>query len=235
MRELVEKQLGIPVVQARMNPQIAGATVTNIDGFGNEVRGIVLNVSGDNQNIWVRRATLAHELGHLLYDPSSELKKVRVDLYQDNQQDAESHSTADYVEQRANAFAIAFLAPIESVREMVTTPIHEEDVANVMSTFGISHTAARFHIGNCHYRNFDVPDGSLNASPSDEQRAAEDFTIDYFPIPSTPDQRRGKFSGLVAAAYEREFISEHTAALYLHCKVDEFKSASKHVRSLFEL
>ena len=159
MRELVEKRLGIPVIQASMNKTIAGATVTNIDDRGSEVRGVLLNIDGDNDNVWVRRATLAHELGHLLYDPEHELQKVRVDSYSASQSNPETlHS--DYVEQRANAFAIAFLAPTESVAQMTSPPITKENVDNVMCTFGISHTAARYHIGNCHYRQYDVPEGS---------------------------------------------------------------------------
>ena len=233
MRELVETRLGIPVVQAEMNPRIAGATVTNTNDFDQEVRGIVLNVAGENDNIWVRRATLAHELGHLLYDPNYQLDTVRVDFYQNNEQNAETYTTVDYVEQRANAFAIAFLAPIESVLELTPTPVADKDVANVMSTFGISRTAAKFHISNCHYRQFSIPEPAPDTGPYDEQIAAENFTVDYFPLLGTPHQRRGKFSGLVAAAYELGFISEHTAASYLHSGTEEFTSVSSNLRDLF--
>ena len=235
MRELVEQRLGIPVVQVEMNPRIAGATVTNTDEDGKEVRGIVLNIAGENENVWVRRATLAHELGHLLYDPDDKLDKVRVDLYSDNRQNAETYAAGDFVEQRANAFAIAFLAPVESVRRMVTTPITFEDVRNVMETFGISHTAAKYHIGNCRYRQYTIPETFPNATISDEWIAAENFTTDYFPLEKTPNQRRGKFAGLVASAHERGFISEQTAALYLASDTNAFATASTTLRALFDL
>ena len=234
MRELVEKRLGIPVIQASMNQLIAGATVTNTDDRGNEVRGVLLNVHGDNSNVWVRRATLAHELGHLLYDPDHELKKVRVDSYSVSQFNPET-SQSDFVEQRANAFAIAFLAPPQSVRQMTTPPIVQEHVDNVMSTFGISHTAARYHIGNCHYRQYDVPGGPSVVAPSDEQKAAEDFSIDYFPLVETVDQRRGKFSGLVAAAYEMGLVSDDTAAKYLQSEPHSIQQCSRSLRDLFEV
>ncbi len=231
MRELVEESLGIPVVQARLPGRIAGATVMTTDD-GDVLRGVVLNTVGGNSNVWIRRATLAHELGHLLYDPDGELQSVRVDSYDDSQKDAEAHST-DYVEQRANAFAIAFLAPNEAVRQLVPTPDSEEAVSNVMHTFGISHTAARYHIANCHYRNFDVPHGILDRGPSDEQTAAENFTVDYFPLRDTPEQRRGKFAGMVVAAYQKNFISAHTGALYLNCKVDDFHENADLLTSLY--
>lgn len=234
MRELVEKRLGIPVIQAGMNPVIAGATVANTDEEGNEVRGVVLNINGENAKVWVRRATLAHELGHLLYDPDSELKIVRVDSYQNSQSDPQIQQThyTDFVEQRANAFAIAFLAPLESVREITSIPVKQEDVDRVMSKFGISHTAARYHIGNCHYRQYEVPEDSSMAAPSDEWKAAEDFAVDYFPLRDTSNQRRGKFSGLVADAYEKDLISEDTAALYLQCDHRMIAECSQSIREL---
>ena len=117
MRNLVEVRLGIPVVQAKLPQRIAGATIATGHSEYGEARGIVLNTVGANKNVWVRRATLAHELGHLLFDPSQRLQRVRVDTYQSNEVDPES-IVPDCVEQRANAFAIALLAPMEAVRDM---------------------------------------------------------------------------------------------------------------------
>ena len=234
MRVLVEKRLGIPVIQTSMSQHIAGATVTNTDEDGNEVRGVLLNINGDNSNVWVRRATLAHELGHLLYDPEHDLKKVRVDSYSAHQADPQSFQS-DFVEQRANAFAIAFLAPNDAVAQMTIPPVTEEHVDEVMSTFGISHTAARFHIGNCHYRQYDVPEGSSVATPSDEQIAAENFSVDFFPLGETAYHRRGKFSGLVSAAYEAGLVSKDTAAKYLQCEPYQVTNWSKTLRELVEV
>ncbi len=234
MRELVERRLGIPVIQTSMNPDIAGATVTNTDENGNEIRGVLLNIDGDNSNVWVRRATLAHELGHLLYDPGQDLKRVRVDSYSTNRADPQTLQS-DFVEQRANAFAIAFLAPNDAVRQMTTPPVTDEHVDKVMSTFGISHTAARFHIGNCHFRQYDVPEGSAVATPSDEQIAAENFSVDFFPLKETANHRRGKFSGLVSAAYEEGLVSEDTAAKYLQCEPSQIINCSKTLRELVEV
>ena len=234
MRELVEERLGIPVIQARLPSRIAGATIMTTDEDGNEARGVVLNTVGENQNVWIRRATLAHELGHLLYDPDSKLQSVRVDSYTDSQRNPQAQE-ADFVEQRANAFAIAFLSPNDAVRQLAPTPVSEESVIKVMHTFGISHTAARYHIANSHYRQFDVPSTVIDTGPSDEQKAAENFTVDYFPVPDTPEQRRGKFAGLVTAAYDNGFISEDTAALYLECSVQDFQDNLEFLRSLYDI
>ncbi len=234
MRDLVEKRLRIPVMQARLPSWIAGATIKTADENGDQVRGVVLNTVGDNENVWIRRATLAHELGHLLYDSDSNLNSVRVDSYSDNRKDPENRAT-DFVEQRANAFAIAFLAPNEAVRKIAPTPFSEESVANLMRTFGISHTAARYHISNCHYRVYDVPTSLDNTTPSDEQKAAENFTIDYFPILDTPDQRRGRFAGLVSECYEKGLISQDTAALYLGCSAKYIDEQIRNLREIYNI
>ena len=236
MRGLVEDTLYIPVIQTRLPEQIAGATVAIRNSEGREYRGIVLNTVGQNQNVWVRRATLAHEVGHLLHDPEDRLEKTRVDSYDANNIDPEVYST-DYVEQRANAFAIAFLAPNDAVRRLAPTPISGESVSDVMRTFGISRTSAQFHVSNAWYRQFDMPSvyDIPETWPSYEQIAVEDFAADYFPIERAPIQRRGKFAGLVAAGYERKLISDHTAAAYLDCEVVEFHHALETIKGLYPI
>ena len=223
MRELVEERLGIPVVQAPFpgNPEIAGATVATTDKDGNDIPGIVLNTEGANNNVWIRRTTLAHELGHLLYDPVEKIDNLRIDPYEEGEMDPQDTNNKDFVEQRANAFAIAFLAPGKAVRNIATLPLSADAVAETMRRFGIGRIAARYHIRNCHYGQYDVPNiDAAAAKPSDEQTAAENFTVDYFPLPDTNDQRRGRFAYLVAKCCRTGLISEHTAALYLQCAAD---------------
>ena len=237
MRELVEIRLGIPVVQAPLpgNTEIAGATVVTTSGDGNEVRGIILNTEGANKNVWVRRATLAHELGHLLYDPDDKIENLRIDSYEEGETDPQSRNGMDFVEQRANAFAIAFLAPNDAVREIASLPLSAETVAETMRTFGIGQIAARYHIYNCHHQTYEVPDaGTAEETPSDEQMALENFTIDYFPFSGTSDQRRGRFAYLVGKCYKIGFLSEYTAAMYLQCTVAELAEKLDSLIGLYE-
>lgn len=237
MRELVEERLGIPVVQAplRENAEIAGATVATTDEDGNDVRGIVLNTEGANRNVRVRRATLAHELGHLLYDPVERIENLRIDSYEEGETDPQSGNDRDFVEQRANAFAIAFLAPNEDVRRIATPPPSADAVAETMRTFGIGQIAARYHIHNCLYRQYEVPHvGAAAEKPSDEEKAAENFTIDYFPFSGTSDQRRGRFAYLVAKCCKTGLLSEHTAALYLQCAVEDLAGKLDSLIGLYE-
>ena len=231
MREFVHNTLGIPVVHAELPQRIAGATIAVSDGRS-LYRGIVLNVIGANTNPLVRRATLAHEVGHLLYDPDQDLSNVRVDSYATLESDPEKIGSVDYVEQRANAFAISLLAPIGVVREHNIPPISPEHIVNTVSSFGISITAASFHVANAHYRSYPVPrvdDIQYDWSP---WRAAEDFDLDYFPIPDTPSIRRGRFAGLVAAASEHNIISSASAAGYLKCTNEAFLEKASAIRDI---
>jgi Zn-dependent peptidase ImmA (M78 family) len=229
LRSLVEEQLGIPVVQEPLPESIAGATIAT-----GEDRGIVLNTRGSNQHVWVRRATLAHELGHLLFDPAESMNNLRVDLYRDTERDPEDTKRfPDFVEQRANAFAIAFLAPPESVRELIKPPISQEALAKVMRTFGISLTAAKYHVSNSYWRSFDVePWSNPKVEPDENWRAAEDFTLDYFPIGGVPESRRGRFASLVARAYQKDLISSDTASIYLACTPEEFEARAGAIAEL---
>ena len=264
MRALVEDELGVPVIQTSMQENIAGVTVAAAGADGRERRGIVLNVNGQNRDVWIRRATLAHGIGHLLYDPENRLEKARVNSYAANDRNPESPSR-DYVEQRASAFAIAFLAPLEAVRKMSKPPVNPpiatenisafivlfdavrdmsespvsphiaaENIARIMRKFGISHTSAKFHAVNANYRQYaalaQIPN---DTHPTDEQKAAENFSTDYFPIASAPIQRRGKFAGIVAEAYMQKYISDHTAAAYLNCDVSEFLSNAESLPDLY--
>ena len=235
MRELVEDRLGIPVVQVEIGQDIAGATVATMDENGKQARGIVLNTKGKNSNVRVRRATIAHELGHLLYDPDQQLDHVHLDSYQESGIDsAQEHE--DRVEQRANAFAIAFLAPPQAVTEMVGTELSEEDVSAVVEEFGISHIAAQRHIQNIQFFGWGGTQYESSWSrPSQEMEAAESFTVDYFPIRSTPIQRRGKFGEIVMKCHDRNLISEDTACLYFRCSHEEFQGHEDSLRSIYNI
>ena len=234
IRELVENRLGIPVVQAALPPAIAGATIATEADDGDEARGIVLNTKGDNENVWVRRATLAHELGHLLFDPDAELRTLQVDSYSENATNPED-GDRNCVEQRANAFAAAFLAPLDAVRRFAPAPVSADAVARAMHEFGVSLTTARYHIRNAHYRNYEIPYVAHRyEEPSDEQKAAENFAVDFSPFKETSEQRRGRFAYLVARCRKDGLLSEDTAALYLQCIPADLDAELDRVIELFE-
>lgn len=231
MRELVEHHLGIPIIQVELPTAIAGATISS-----SGQRGIVLNTKGANTNVWIRRTTLAHELAHILFDPEVRLSSVRVDSYEQLKRDTEdANRSQEDVEQRANAFAVEFLAPREAVKQLVpdVARVSAGSIASVMRTFGIGRIAARFHVGNTWYGQAELPPvSSIHAAPTDEQKAAEDFLLDYFPIRSTPDQRRGRFAVLVAEAFDAGLITADTSSQYLRCSENKFCSELPALRQL---
>jgi hypothetical protein len=187
----------------------------------------VVNELGLNANVWIRRMTVAHEFGHLLWDPDERLDQLKVDEYED----LETSTRADPVEIRANAFAVSFLAPPLGIKR-----IHEvhkgldETVRQVMQTYGISMTAAKHHVGNVILQTpdviHDVP------QPTDEWIAAENLTVDYFPLRTTPISRRGRFAFAVAAACKRNLISFDTAATLLRTTPSEFAASTKAIIEL---
>lgn len=229
LRVLMEEYLEIPLVQQRMNSHYAGATISN-----KGVRGIVVNEGGMNSNVWVRRMTLCHEIGHLLWDPDGRMTPLKVDEYADVERDVKDDSS-DPVEARANAFAIAFLAPPSGVMRIV----QECDgdvfaiVSKVMSYYGISASAAKQHVKNvAQYETVGISVHNL-PSPEVEWNAREDLSIAYFPIQSTPITRRGKFAWFVTKAVGNGILSEDTAASYLGCTVEDFKEHSQTIISLW--
>ena len=224
LRRIIEDVLRIPVVETELGQALAGATIAN-----GAHRGIVVNVEGRNQNPWVRRMTLAHELGHLLWDPAQKLESLMVDRYAEIEGDP--RRAQDPVEVRANAFAIALLAPPEEVDRIVRRHNGDWDaVVSISERFGISVTASKAHVQNvCRYR---VAPGRRMPVISDEWKAQENYTNDYFPIRTTPVARRGRFAWAVVRSMERRLISLDTAATLLATDPDTLSARASDVLQL---
>ena len=225
VRRLMEDQLGIPLVQLSLDGRFAGATLAN-EG----TRGVVINERGANGNVRVRRMTLCHELGHLLWDPEQCLDRLTVDDYEGIERDYKD-AKPDRVEIRANAFAVAFLAPPDEVRRLTNQAAAADDaVRAVMESFGISFSAARHHIRNLtgvvtnHVRPWDAP--------FDPWTTAENLTIDFFPIRTTPISRRGRFANRVVQAHARGLVSSDTASMMLRCPTGQFE---RHLAALRDI
>ncbi len=226
-KTLLEDRLAIPVVSVDLPQRFAGATIANGDA-----RGVVTNVTGINENVWVRRMTMAHELGHLLWDCEEDLNRLRVD---EEGVDDDPGAQNDPVETRANAFAAELLAPQAAVIEAYTTAGGDErGVSAVMQRFGVSFTATKWQVFNGMHRMGNPPTRSLrDTKPEDDWRADEDGTLDFFPLKDTPIQRRGRFARLTLRACEENLIGEDTAADYLSTSAQAFHAAKSSLTSLF--
>jgi Zn-dependent peptidase ImmA (M78 family)/transcriptional regulator with XRE-family HTH domain len=227
LREICEEVLGIPLIQAELGDSLAGATVE----VAGQRRAIVLNLGGRNRHVYVRRATIAHELAHLLYDPSPRLKELRVDDYDDLEKYAEQ--ITDPVEQRANAFAAEFLAPQHAALRCYDTAA-VDGVGAVMDMFGVSYTVARYQIWNASSRRLSLRElTTQRVRPEPAFEAMEAYTVDYHPLRQVPTPRAGRFSAIVLRAAEERVISMQTAAEYLNSAEDDLRASASAVRELF--
>lgn len=225
LRELCIGKLALPVVRCELPPHIAGATILN-----NESRGIVVNTTGKNENVWVQRATIAHELGHLLWDPEQNLLHIRVDDYDEMDDDWSNKQWHDYVEQRANAFAAEFLAP----KVVAARMFRDKGLRSVMEEFGVSFYLARYQVWNGLYRTEPLESLSVDDTmPTADWTGRESYTTEWLPIKSVPISRRGFFAGLVVLAEKGNFISRDTAIEYLRCSEDEYNESKEVIVKLF--
>ncbi len=229
MRGLVETQLAIPVIQALLGERIAGATVQP----SQQHRAIVLNVNGKNADPRVRRTTMAHELAHLLFDPSPQLQDLRVDEYE--ALDAREDTRADPVEQRANAFAVELLLPkSEAMAHFYSSS--EGALGQLIDKFGISFTAGRYQLWNALKRSVPLDGLSApNGPPNPDWEASETYTLAYHPLRALVNHpsRAGRFSAVVVRAASLGVISWDTAAEWLFCTEDDAKKAQAGMQDLF--
>ncbi len=227
MRGLIEVQLHIPVVQTQLDARIAGATVES----GGR-RSIVVNVDGRNSDALIRRSTLAHEIAHLLFDPAQSLSDLVVDDYDELEQRPDTR--IDPVEQRANAFAVQFLAPQASAVSRFTDT--EDLFEAVLDHFGVSFTMGRYQVWNGIHRR--VPIESIqapNRKPDVAWDGRESFTLTYHPIRSlmAAPSRAGRFSAVAVRAAQVGLVSWDTVAEWLFCSQEEATASSDELKDLY--
>ena len=230
MRELIEETFGIILIQCDLGDQIAGATIESQNH-----RSIVVNLSGANRSVYVRRTTMAHELGHLLFDPVQELSTLRVDDYGELERPHEE--IADAVEQRANAFAVELLAPQEAILA------HYEksgDITETVGYFGLGPTPSKHQIRNASSGRITPASMRVARSDSEEWRKYSSFegaeslaVIDFHPIPGIRPSRAGRFGALAIRAAQERIISWDTAASWLETTEEGAKKAADGIRELF--
>lgn len=228
MRELAEDVLGVPVIQARLNDRIAGATVES-----SARRAIVLNLNGLNAEAMVRRSTVAHELCHLLFDPSQDLDDLRVDEYAELDQRPDQRT--DPVEQRANAFAVQLLAPQQEAVERYLTS-GDDLFAAVLDHFGVSFTAGRYQVWNGLNRSVPLSDISApNRRPEVDWEGRESYTTGYHPIRSLADvpSRAGRFSAVAVRAALVGLVSWDTVSEWLFCSQADAKASTGFMADLY--
>ncbi len=142
---LIERKFGIAVLVSDLQSN----RVTAIGLRAGNAAAIVLNARDHNlaSNPLLARVYLAHELCHVLFDPSPGGLHIVLDLDSDKR-----HFVA---EQRARAFAAEFLLPLEGLTQLLGQParvssldIAPQMVARVRSEFVTPHEIAANHLCN---------------------------------------------------------------------------------------
>lgn len=164
--ELVETRLGVVVrVNELQSPRVAACAVLDKDRAG---AAIVLDDSDAPRegNPVLARVYLAHEICHLLFDPTS-AGQIRVSL-----DDSAIRGHGDLFEKRARAFAAELLLPEQGIVDFAAEhgpPIAEDEsrartfVANVCEHFGTSWDIAAYHLYNHGFYSRDIMDALLAA------------------------------------------------------------------------
>jgi Zn-dependent peptidase ImmA (M78 family) len=227
LKELIEIRLRIPVIQLELQPDFAGATIAT-----GSRRGIAINLAGGNSSPLVRRMTMAHELGHLLWDPDERLDKLRVDRYEEIDMAVAENYPLDHIERRANAFAIEFLAPRDAIiSEFKKFGEGAAGLEKVITTFGVSKVAIAHHLSNASHNLIDVLGERLPYISYDEWEARESLAVPLFDPKDVPISRKGRFAYYVYRAFEKHLISDDTAASLYRCKLSDLSAALKSTKN----
>ncbi len=161
-----------------------------------------------------RRAILAHELCHLMHDGG----EAQIATRATSSEGTGNHAEA--VEQRARAFAPAFLATRKEVREWANIEGLPEDpvalVIRLASQWGMSFQGANWHAKNCGLINPDIADqidamGKQPTLPAERFEANESGSSPLMAHPELPKDPAPLMEGwaarLVVEALEAHVIS----------------------------
>lgn len=135
---------------------------------------ILLNVRSPRvRYLLSRRAILAHELCHLLHDAGEADLTTQVS-WADG-----SGRRADLIEQRARAFAPAFLAPRDSVRQWARTVVRQTTAPKLIERlarhWGFSKHGAIWHAKNCRLISSRIADELYQDRSATERLWMSDF------------------------------------------------------------
>lgn len=153
MRALLEERFGVPVVvEALLTYDLRAASALDAD----RACASVLLADDDERratNPLLTRVYLAHELCHLLFDPS---QPGRVQIALDDHSQGRAVGKNALLESRAKGFAAEFLLPLAGLREHLAerqTPATTADDARELVRLAASHFRAPWEISARHLGN----------------------------------------------------------------------------------
>lgn len=210
LADLIEETFGADVAVVELG--------AGFDGLAAMTEGVKLILLAATSNPARQRFTLAHELGHLLFGDDQDIHLDR-DIF-------DKARKRDPSEQRANAFASAFLMPEEVLREAVrSTGLTRDSHAAMACDLMVTPTALAYRLlhlrlidaGTCdRYKGTTASEAAHTAGRSEEfeQRAAA--------------SREPRLPGLLVrdsrAAYEAGKSTLRPYAALLGADVDELRN-----------
>ncbi len=225
-RDLLKIPVG-PIADLRATLERLGTHIATLPFSGPEIDAASLMEEGSmpilllNQNsprvsrTLPRRATMAHELCHLLHDAGEQELETRLSYKED--------SSEGSVEQRARAFAPAFLAPPDEVRHWFRSgggkhrAESRDKVLTLANRWGLSWRGATWHAKNCNLipsstAEFLIADGGPPQvwQGDFEQQEARRDQVSLEGI-ETSLLCRGRLAEIVVEAYEAGAISRGRA------------------------
>lgn len=192
MRDLMSRHFpAITILHARLGRDCDLAGVS----FADARRGptIVLNLDGRNENPFVRRFSLAHELCHIAVDWNRMEPLAVISEHRDDVQLS--------IEQRANGFAIRFLCPSQSIPKPGARPARLA-LEHLVEHWGLHYQAAVLDLKKAGHVEQDLK-GTM-ASHLLHGRWAEAERIEGvfdFPVDDVPLERRTRIARLAARLY----------------------------------
>ena len=200
-------ETGIHVARVRMSGGLDAASLWERGA----VPVILINGASSKMRYTLpRRASLAHELCHLMHDGGETDMATRVSMSSD------VSTNEGAIEQRARAFAPAYLAPRDAVKRWAQSPAAPwKAVTELASHWGLSFEGAAWHAKNCGLITPEAAESLANNRPAELPH--EDFEVEDsgFP-PQMVDERlpsssspmmEGMATSVVIRALEAQVIS----------------------------
>lgn len=203
MRDLAQETLGIPLLAAHL-------TAHGPDAFSVYAPGrravIVINLDGKNAHPLVRRFSLAHEIGHVLFDRPG-LGAFGVSCRMDPGRGLD-------IESRANAFAMRLLLPYAPVTSLGREVLRPEVFRGLIETWGVHYSALHLYVEKVLNLSRDdatamIPE--VDRSAPNRWADAEELAEERRGLERIPLVRRGRIATLVFGALRRDQISDARA------------------------
>ncbi|AFE06703.1 transcriptional regulator [Corallococcus coralloides DSM 2259] len=203
MRDLAQETLGIPIIAAELSAD--GPDAFSVYAPGRRA-AIILNLQGKNTHPLVRRFSIAHEVGHVLFDrPGMGAFGVACKVDPGRGLDIES---------RANAFAMRLLLPHTQITQLSSEILKPAIFRKTMEMWGVHFSALQLYAekvlnlsrDEAKHRLPDVDRSSPNQWAMAEELAEERRGLGQVPVP-----RRGALARLVLNLVRKDQISHARA------------------------